>query len=559
MQFIFIRKLKQMICLVLLVLLGASSAALAETTAHREVTDANAVQEAGPAETGSSQDMQVYTDGARGYQLQLPAEAVIDTAKGEVFTSVTWPGHALKIFYDDFTTQPGVTVNNLMQYGDRNLETSGRFHVTDRYKLSLDGRGAAQVTVYARGILSKIEGDLPYYTSIVCPRGNKEAVTLLLKSSQPLTPAEIRGWPRRLTWIPRTGVAPMFKDQEQPLYKHLNADTRAFLENNFGANASLRFGIYHASVENTSLRTVDTSQLRQLEDQLGYRFPLLLSYSTTTVFQDGFGALKQNLLQAAAAEDRTLLLTLTTFENGPDIARQSDCTLDLLQGKYDGVLAQYAQAFKDYRRPVLLRINNEMNGDWVMYCNQFLGKDPDLYVAAYRYIHDFFTQAGADNVIYVFNPNEKSFPAFSYNHYLAYYPGRNYVDLIGLTAYNTGSYYPGESWRTFSEMYARLYNDYARCFPQPFIITEFSSAEIGGNKVAWIRDMFQIIKAYDRIKLAVLWNGTDWDQRDGVTVAARQYRLDTDQDLLQVLRQGLADCPQAFISAPEPDVEPQGR
>lgn len=115
MQFIFIRKLKQMICLVLLVLLGASSAALAETTAHREVTDANAVQEAGPAEAGSSQDMQVYTDGARGYQLQLPAEAVIDTAKGEVFTSVTWPGHALKIFYDDFTTQPGVTVNNLMQ------------------------------------------------------------------------------------------------------------------------------------------------------------------------------------------------------------------------------------------------------------------------------------------------------------------------------------------------------------------------------------------------------------------------------------------------------------
>ena len=42
-------------------------------------------------------------------------------------------------------------------------------------------------------------------------------------------------------------------------------------------------------------------------------------------------------------------------------------------------------------------------------------------------------------------------------------------------------------------------------------------------------------------------------------MTARQYHLDTDQDLLQVLRQGLADCPQAFISAPEPDVEPQGR
>ena len=42
------------------------------------------------------------------------------------------------------------------------------------------------------------------------------------------------------------------------------------------------------------------------------------------------------------------------------------------------------------------------------------------------------------NVLWVWNPNEKSFPNFTWNAMELYYPGNEYVDIIGLTGYNTG-------------------------------------------------------------------------------------------------------------------------
>ena len=41
-----------------------------------------------------------------------------------------------------------------------------------------------------------------------------------------------------------------------------------------------------------------------------------------------------------------------------------------------------------------------------------------------------------------------------------YYPGDEYVDIVGLTAYNTGNYYPGENWSTFDELYLEYYNTF---------------------------------------------------------------------------------------------------
>lgn len=55
--------------------------------------------------------------------------------------------------------------------------------------------------------------------------------------------------------------------------------------------------------------------------------------------------------------------------------------------------------------------------------------------------------------IWVWNPNEKSFPNFCWNYADNYYPGDEYVDIVGLTGYNTGDYYDGEIWRRFDEIY----------------------------------------------------------------------------------------------------------
>ena len=113
------------------------------------------------------------------------------------------------------------------------------------------------------------------------------------------------------------------------------------------------------------------------------------------------------------------------------------------------------------------------------------------------------------------------------------------MDVVGLTAYNTGDYYDGEVWRSFSEAYDPFYYDYARHFKHPMMITEFSCASAGGNKSMWFDDMFTKMPNYDRIKLAVLWNGQDFDTEKPGKVISRNYRLDLEHDITESIKRGL--------------------
>ena len=61
----------------------------------------------------------------------------------------------------------------------------------------------------------------------------------------------------------------------------------------------------------------------------------------------------------------------------------------------------------------------------------------------------------------------------------------------------------------------------------PFIITEFASSSVGGDKVAWINDMFQSITKYENVKMALWWSSGDYDMRpETYKQLARPYFLD---------------------------------
>lgn len=120
-----------------------------------------------------------------------------------------------------------------------------------------------------------------------------------------------------------------------------------------------------------------------------------------------------------------------------------------------------------------------------------------------------------------------------------YYPGDAYVNVVGLTAYNTGNYYEGEQWSTFDELYQDLYSRASEQYAQPLMITEFASSSVGGDKVAWISDMFRSIRDYPRIKVAVWWSGCDMDNSGETPVPARPYYLDETDETTQAFAQGL--------------------
>src|SRR5262249_8172649 len=154
-----------------------------------------------------------------------------------------------------------------------------------------------------------------------------------------------------------------------------------------------------------------------------------------------------------------------------------------------------------------------MNGDWCRYSAYWNSQDPDLFVAAWRHVFHIFAEEGASNALWVWNPHDRSFPPFRYNHPALYYPGDDYVDVIGFTGYNNGTYFQNETWRSFDEIYAQVYAEYVAMFPdKPFMITEFACSSYGGDKPAWIRDALRQLQRYPRIRIAVWWNWVDFDE-----------------------------------------------
>lgn len=184
--------------------------------------------------------------------------------------------------------------------------------------------------------------------------------------------------------------------------------------------------------------------------------------------------------------------------------------LDVIEGKYDNQIRTWAEGIKNTEAPVFVRIANEMNGAWTDWSHKNVFNDPDLYKVAYRHVVDVFRNSNATNVRFVWNPNDIPKPDYSWNDASLYYPGDNYVDWIGMTAYNFGKS-EWSDFQYFDDLYSELYEEYMRSFPnKPMMIGEFASVENEGNKPYFIADMFEKIKHdYPNIKLVIWFNQTD--------------------------------------------------
>ncbi|PKM78086.1 MAG: hypothetical protein CVU90_03415 [Firmicutes bacterium HGW-Firmicutes-15] len=142
-------------------------------------------------------------------------------------------------------------------------------------------------------------------------------------------------------------------------------------------------------------------------------------------------------------------------------------------------------------------------------------------------------QEGASNVLFVWNPHDRTYPNFKWNSPELYYPGSEYVDWVGLTCYNDGTSYPYGIWRNFNDMYRPVYNDYLLKYPRkPFMITEFSCNEAGGDKTAWIKECLSSLKNYPNIRIAV-W----FDKIEGKWL----YRIDSQPSSKEAFKQGIKD------------------
>ena len=204
---------------------------------------------------------------------------------------------------------------------------------------------------------------------------------------------------------------------------------------------------------------------------------------------------------------------------------------DILRGKYDDVFRTIANGIKDYGKPVLFRLNNEMNTDWTSYCGLITLLDPDIFQATWIRLYEIFEKEGVNNCIWIFNPIAESCPYSNWGEDLCYMPGVDYVQALGITRYEMMNNL--DTAVGFQDGYMKYYNknkDYWMNYP--WIISEFGCASGGEMLVdgvtktelyrnqkaqaAWVTEMFDCLSDREnnefcsKITAAVWFNCNDY-------------------------------------------------
>jgi len=465
----------------------------------------------------SDENLQIYRNDNMGFELGILADMKIDNYLEGIVTNIFNKDISLSIFYDDFTydlTNYGVYVD----YANKFLKDTINHTLIEEKITEVDDK-YTHFLAYSRKRLSKLENDKNYYCSAEVKVTNEKVYTILAKTNTSdltqiksiISSFKVIGEPKEIKIADR-----YFKNKVLTQ----NDATKSIYNKYFSDESELTWGIF----EPEAPRKFEV--LDEIEEKIGNEFKFLIRYQ-------GFNTkLPTEEINKAAELGKIVELTPQTMNTKPG---EIDI-YEILDGKYDEYLIEYAKDIKALNTPILFRINNEMNGDWCGYSAYHYSKDAELYRESWKYIYKIFEENEVDNVLWVWNPNHKDFPNFSWNNALMYYPGDEYVDIVGLTAYNTGDYYSGETWSTFDELYGEYYAEYARMFEKPLMITEFASSTVGGDKVKWVENMFESLKNYPRIKVAIWWSHIDYDA-DGNE--ARVYRIDRPKEVLDVFKKNI--------------------
>jgi len=206
---------------------------------------------------------------------------------------------------------------------------------------------------------------------------------------------------------------------------------------------------------------------------------------------------------------------------------------DIAAGKYDNYIRSWAKGSAKFGKVIYLRPFPEMNGNWTPW-----NGDPESFVVAWRRMVEIFRQEGANNVVWIWAPNITDQPNSERNRMENYYPGSDYVDILAMDGYNWGTSRKWSSWKSFSEIFSEPYKRIAALGNQEIWITEMSSAEIGGNKGLWIKDMFEQNK-FQRLS-TIIW----FDENKEV-----DWRVQSSKGSLEAFRRGVkGESPNYFKS-----------
>lgn len=114
--------------------------------------------------------------------------------------------------------------------------------------------------------------------------------------------------------------------------------------------------------------------------------------------------------------------------------------------------------------------------------------------------------------------------------YAELFPGDSHVDVVGLDGYNGGREVEWGGWQSFPAIVDTSLAELAGLSSRDVWLCEVGSAEAGGDKAAWITEMWAALQQRPRVTGLVWFN----EAREA------DWRLDSSPGALAAMRGGLA-------------------
>ncbi len=173
-------------------------------------------------------------------------------------------------------------------------------------------------------------------------------------------------------------------------------------------------------------------------------------------------------------------------------------TREITSGALDSQLITWAQHFRTFGRPILLRVRWEMDRPNLR-ATMWSGAD---YVAAWKHVRAIFAAQHVTNVSWVWCPTSVGFSNGSAE---AFYPGDDQVDWACVDVYSASKLQP------LSQL-LQPFLDWASAHPKPIIIGEFGVAEAYGEtaRAAWLQAAAALFRSDTQIR-AVCYFDSDPD------------------------------------------------
>ncbi|HEY4694402.1 MAG TPA: glycosyltransferase family 2 protein [Candidatus Nanoarchaeia archaeon] len=229
----------------------------------------------------------------------------------------------------------------------------------------------------------------------------------------------------------------------------------------------------------------------------GEKASLLMFYQDWSP-ESGFDA---NFLNKIASSGYVPIITWEPW-NSKQALQDAYTPQAIVAGVQDQFIRNWAKGAAAYGRPFFLRFAHEMNGGWYQWGSK---NGPETYVAMWQHIHDIFTAEGADNVIWLWSPNNTD-EVGSTDSLLSFYPGDNYTDWIGFSGFNWGKSTSISNWISFDYVATRAYEKLS-LINKPIMVAETSSASSGGDKESWFNQTLTTgLPKFPRIKAVVFFD-----------------------------------------------------